>query len=117
MPEYAIEEPRVCQQLICRGFLRVLFSATLLTSEKNVDKESKLAAARKTRDDFLDHLGKTLTPDQLAQTMAAADKLFELALKPGMLNVFAMVNAELTVLYLDDTPMFEAPLITLPFRA
>lgn len=51
------------------------------------------------RDDFLEHLRATLTPEQQAITFRAADKLLELVVKPNMLNAFVLVNAELAALH------------------
>ena len=58
--------------------------------------------AQKEHDEFLAHLNSTLDHEELAQTLAACEKLLDLAMKPGMLNVFAMVNAQLTLICLEQ---------------
>jgi len=51
------------------------------------------------RDDFIAHLHATLTPEVLAKTFRAADKLLVAVMQPHMLNAFVLVNAELAVLH------------------
>jgi len=74
--------------------------------------EAEKKTPRQARDDFLEHLKATLTPDELAMVLYTADKLLDLVVKPLALNAFVLANAELAVLHSEG--QLTAPKIALP---
>ena len=68
--------------------------------------EVKPRTPREARDDFITYI-QTLPLLEQNAIFYAADKLFELVLRPHMLNAFVLVNAELAVAHAEGNLLEE----------